>query len=602
MAGDYHIEDIYQGGYSSLNPEYGSLFTGYRINASSLGTPSAPPGQQGDLITNLSKSISTGQKVVELSLLNPEIIDSIPKQHMAEARKMAEIAGVEVTVHGPLVEASGATDRGYDEQQRKLSEQRILQAMERSHELDSKGNISVTFHTTNGAPGPIWQKEKGKPEEVLMMPVVNQETGQIGIVRKEEKYYPGIGKEVKDVNDELRIMNNSEWINNLTQIETYKKDADELMSGAVLELAPIFKGNKKITAADLNPNQQRALGNMQKAEIFLDNVQSSFNSLYNKAYKYSDEDSRKKLGEIHSLWQKETEFWKKDLESNNKDPTSVRASLTFRESELLDKSISAIKEIYRGNAPKLFKPAEEYTIQKGSQSFGNAAWESYKKFKEKSPVMNIENPPAGFGLSRADDVKNMVEMSRNQFVKRAVEKGMSENDAKRQAEKLIGATWDLGHINQLRKFGFSGKDIIKEAEKIKPYVKHVHLSDNFGAENTELPPGMGNVDFKEVMEKLGKKGKDAKKIVEAFHWVQSQKSSPFDVSLQALGSPLYGQNTGIYWNQIAGLQQGYFGGYGMTFPQINYETFGAGFSNLPSELGGQRQGSQGSRMSGRPME
>ena len=240
-------------------------------------------------------------------------------------------------------------------------------------------------------------------------------------------------------------------------------------------------------------------------------------------------------------------------------------------------------------------------MQQSVQSFGNAAWESYKKFKGKSPVMNIENPPAGFGLSRAKDVKNMVEGAREQFVKRAVDKGMSKNDAKREAEKLIGATWDLGHINQLRKFGFSGKDIIKEAEIIKPYVKHVHLSDNFGAENTELPPGMGNVDFKEVMKKLGKKGKEAKKIVEAFHWVQSQKSSPYDVSLQALGSPLYGMSMAPYWNQVAGLQQGYFS-YGMMLPQIHYETFRAGFSNLPAELGGQRQGGQGGRMSGNPME
>jgi len=37
-------------------------------------------------------------------------------------------------------------------------------------------------------------------------------------------------------------------------------------------------------------------------------------------------------------------------------------------------------------------------------------------------------------------------------------------------------------------------------------------------------------------------------------------------------------------------------------PQVNYETFGAGFSRLPAELGGQFPGAQGSRMSGRPME
>ena len=46
----------------------------------------------------------------------------------------------------------------------------------------------------------------------------------------------------------------------------------------------------------------------------------------------------------------------------------------------------------------------------------------------------------------------------------------------------------------------------------------VHLSDNFGMEHTELPMGMGNVPLKEVMEKLGQKGYEARKIIEAGHW------------------------------------------------------------------------------------
>ena len=56
-----------------------------------------------------------------------------------------------------------------------------------------------------------------------------------------------------------------------------------------------------------------------------------------------------------------------------------------------------------------------------------------------------------------------------------------------------------------------------------------------------------------------------------------------------------------HWGQTPGLQEGYFLGYGQVLPQIHYETFGAGFSRLPQELGGQVAGG-GSRMSGRPME
>ena len=56
----------------------------------------------------------------------------------------------------------------------------------------------------------------------------------------------------------------------------------------------------------------------------------------------------------------------------------------------------------------------------------------------------------------------------------------------------------------LRKEGYSEKDIVKQTEIIAPFVKHVHLSDNFGFEHTELPMGMGNVPLKEIMEKLQK--------------------------------------------------------------------------------------------------
>ena len=96
--------------------------------------------------------------------------------------------------------------------------------------------------------------------------------------------------------------------------------------------------------------------------------------------------------------------------------------------------------------------------------------------------------------------------------------------------------------------------------------------------------------------------KEAKKIVEAAQWWQHFQSPPVQATLELIGSPIYADGVGPYWNQTAGLQQGYFEGMGMMLPQINYETFGAGFSQLPVELGGQRAGAQGSRMSGRGME
>jgi sugar phosphate isomerase/epimerase len=596
MASDYIIENIYQGGYSSLKPNHGDIFSGYRTSSEKLGTPSAPPGEQGNLMANLSKSVATGQKAVELSLLNSEAIDAIPKQHLEDTKRIAELAGVSLSIHGPLVDASGASERGYDKQQRETAERQIFNALERSNKLDSKGNISVTFHTTNGAPGTIWKKEKGEAREYLM-PIVNQETGQITAAIEEERFIPGRVNEKGEVEgipfnaqDSLEMKNNTEWSDSLDKVEFNRENAERIMRDVhpilIAKFTQIREKQSKgeqINSNDISPEEYEEIKKVYSADAYLGEARRTASSLFDQAYKYGTKEEKEYLTRL-------SQEYGMTVQKAGLNPT-IQSQALFE----LRRNLEKVK-------PEIWKSAEEYTIQEGTKSFGNAAWKAYKEFGDKSPILNIENPPAGMGASRADNVKEMVEGSRKQFVENAMKDGMSKPQAEKNAEKLIGATWDVGHINQLRKFGFSGEDIIKEAEKIAPYVKHVHLSDNFGAENTELPPGMGNVDFEGQMKKLGKRGEDATKIVEAFHWVQGMKSSPYGVSLQALGSPIYSMQMGPYWNQVAGLEQGYFGGYGNTFPQINYETFGGSFSHLPVELGGQRPGAQGGRISGTPME
>ncbi len=183
---------------------------------------------------------------------------------------------------------------------------------------------------------------------------------------------------------------------------------------------------------------------------------------------------------------------------------------------------------------------------------------------------------------------------------------MSQSQAESAAEKTIGVTWDVGHINMLRKYGYGKEKLIEQAEIIAPLVKHVHLSDNFGFEHTELPMGMGNVPLKEIMGKLEQEGFKGKKIVEALAWWQhfSEQGAnpPLMSTFQAIGPPIYSTGMAPYWNQSSGFEQGYYSGQGPTLPQINYEMQGGGFSQLPTELGGQRPGAQGGRMSGKPME
>ncbi len=159
----------------------------------------------------------------------------------------------------------------------------------------------------------------------------------------------------------------------------------------------------------------------------------------------------------------------------------------------------------------------------------------------------------------------------------------------------------MGHINLLRKGGFGKEKIIEETKKIAPYVKHVHLTDNFGFADTHLPIGMGEVPTKEMMKELEKAGYSGKHIVEAGGFVAQFKTSPHPYVLEALGSPLYSAYMQPFWNQARGTYGSYSAGYGTMLPEQHFSMYGAGFSTLPTELGGQLPGKQ-SRFSGTPTE
>ena len=160
----------------------------------------------------------------------------------------------------------------------------------------------------------------------------------------------------------------------------------------------------------------------------------------------------------------------------------------------------------------------------------------------------------------------------------------------------------------LRKYGYEEKDIIKEAEKIAPLVKHVHLSDNFGFEHTELPMGMGNVPIEEFLEYMKKHGKlkNVTSVLESAGTAIHLGIPPVHTeALQTLGvgSPAWSISPNWYESS----QNYFFGGsnyasagFGNILPQGHFSEYGAGFSQLPTATGGMRP-DQKSKFSNTPM-
>jgi sugar phosphate isomerase/epimerase len=572
---------LYGGNPSSLDPEFSGYFSGYRVPAGQLAATTNP--QTANILKEVSDKVSSGVKSIELTMIQPQIFESVPKQYLKEVNRLAKLTGLNISVHGPVINPSGVSQQGFNEIDREKVERTLTNSLAMSQEVNPDGNVIMTVHSSEGLPSPEIVKEEGKAV-IKGMFVVDKDKGRITRVEEEIKYRPGaiaagkIEGKKETVEDQIDTLNSTQWDNELFTALQNKERGDQILDQGYELIAPQWAQyvQGKLDPKNLTPTQFDLIQRAQNAHQFISESERTLNASFDKAWKMSegDEERRKDLKKIAE------DFGK------NANPANLR-----QHSQAMQNLMNGLKHV----EPELFEPLDTFAMKTSSKTFGNAAFSAFKDYQKKgknAPILSIENPPVGQQFSRGEDIKNMVENSRKVFAENAMkELGMSESEARKAAEKHIGATWDVGHINMIRKEGFDENDVVRESEQVKPFIKHIHLSDNFGLEHTELPMGMGNVPLAKIMEKLGKSADEVQKVAEIssmfrFHGVQQ---FPFKEMLTGLGSPIY--SSGIpYWNQAAGFEQGYFGGYGQFLPQKHFEMYGGGFSQLPAELGGNIQG------------
>ena len=608
-----NYEALFSGGYSSLSPTYGN-FIGYRLNSGKIGSPTSI--QTANQINEVVSRIREGVKNVEIQTIDPAVFEQIPKEHFKEIRALTKLTGVKASVHAPIIDPAGFGEQGYGgEQAREDAERRLFSVIEKSHEIDPQANVPVVIHSVGQTPGYQYAPdEKKKPgeegrfrEKTLIL--INQETKQMVPVEEEKRFRltptkgdKGFNKEgvIEPPREYVDSVNENEWMNRLSNIDFYKQRAEEKQNNAILYLADIKdqKINQEFLEnfKNLPSEQVKAYQDLKDSEISLENIRMNLATSFDRAYKYGDDEQREELAKL-------AEEYQKKLKEIHKEGMKV---ITPHENlKLYDETTRKLFALTSGKAPELFKPVEEFAMEKAAETFGNVAFKSWEKFNkngEKAPMLAIENMYQGMAFSRAEDMEKLIKKAREQFVENAKEKGMDSGEAKEQAKKLIGVTWDVGHLNMMRKHGFTEEDVVEETKKIAPLVKHIHITDNFGYSDSHLPPGMGNVPIKKIMEELEKKGalKDSRAVIEAGGFVQHFKTSPHPFVLSAFGSPLYGMKAAPYWNQAKGTQGGYFGFPLAYLPEQHFSMYGSGFSSLPEELRGQMPGTR-SRFSGTEM-
>ena len=599
-------ETLYQGSDNIFMPKY--VTSKYETNAGSLGMSLDP--RTANQLSEINTKINPGIKHIEVSAISPEVMDSIPDIHLDEMRRLSQLTGVSTSLHAPIIEASGVGQKGgWEESNRIGAERQLSSSLIRAHRLDPKGNVSVTVHSTAQLPELITKIKVDGEQKTTGMLIINPETGKITTIEDQKKFFPKEGEKggIFDAEkprkfntaEELDKINKDTWTSEVSDINrqvTYGQDILE----RVKKNYPVPEDLYKEIARGVDVNELEYEGDKEifkdiqrdivHGQIYLKGAYRELQKVFDNAYQNALKDNNKE--DIYKLKRYAEDITPMIKTGIDQDPQAL--------SEVLEKGIKVLNEIKE--TPKIWREMNDFVIDQAAKSYGNAATAAYKEFHDTAPVLNIENPPAGQGLSRGEDLKNLVEASRKVVVENLKKDGMSDSEAKQAAKKLIGATWDVGHINMIRKMGYSEQDVVEETRKIAPFVNHVHLSDNFGLDHTELPMGMGNVPLKQMMEKLGEKGFEGKKIIEAGNWWQhfadKGGGNPFKPSLEGMNSPIYSIGAAPYWSTPPTFGA-YYMGHGPINPAVHHRLYGSGFENLPLELGGEIQGERG-RFSGTP--
>jgi len=417
---EYDTGSIYQGGASSLDPNYGALFTGYHVPSGELGAPTKP--DTANQLQQVSQLLSQGIVPIEIGTIDPNVFDQIPKQHFKEIGRMAKLTGAKISVHAPVqLEVSGMTEQGWSEASRELAERQLKDVIDKSIEADTSGNMPVTIHSS-GLPGTEYSIQDGK-KKIEKIIIVDRETGKpVQALEEERLYSPDakelksevleklnrgeIGKEEVRKEDFIRVplekgellsperrldsLNSTQWDNSISQLIFNKERADEILSQNQVQIQHFLEdyNAKRITEEVMTPSQIQALNHLRNAQTYLEDTRQSVKGLFNKAYKNGTQEERKLLKDF-------SETFQKDL---SKDPSPTGQSAA------LQGLLFNLKEI----SPQLFIPVEKFAIDKSSQTFANVAFHSFNKYKDKSPMISIENMFPGMAFSAGSEMKELI--------------------------------------------------------------------------------------------------------------------------------------------------------------------------------------------------
>jgi len=557
--------------YDNLRFEY-AHFNSLDFGSYGLGASVTPMGSQ---LMTTNTAINWGLQNLEVNLgtqmsfQQAGHLAQLGKIEREELIRLAKLNKVNLSVHAPLLCPAGGQGNAISEIARVKAVQEFEQTLDFVDQIGrsmNKKHVPVVIHAVNAVPG--------NPMPDKYMYVIDRERGEIVPIEAKEvaydkSYLEGMGlKEGVDFKPipgkpghyELlpqgRLkMYNKRMVDNLRYQEAHtaywRKHYEEQLKAVGIQLAELERNPKKVEKELIDK------GRLDLLEVA-------------RMYRAIKEEEEQHKAEMRHLLRKYTD-----------EKGNLR---------ILDSPDNVAKE----------------QIKKTFVELGLKAYE-----KKSQPMIVIENFYPEHALSNPEKLAEAVKEIRQSLAEELVrKKGLSRDAARKVANELIGITLDIGHLNLFKKYInpktgklYSDKEILEWVKKVYPYIKHVHITDNFGDIDAHLPIGWGTAPIKEAIEILRKKGWKGRAILETFGAIPyGQQAFGVAQSLYQMGVPLV--PGGPSWDMAFGtyFQTGYAFTTGPILPDVNFQTYGVGFSGLPYATGAQIGGQKpGERFAGTPM-
>ncbi|MBW3020023.1 hypothetical protein KY334_01895 [Candidatus Woesearchaeota archaeon] len=548
-----------------------------------------------DQLQELKAKIKMGVSKVELGFvgrgktmgntISPETYGEDERQDL---RELAKLNDIELTTHtapdaGPL---SGLGQGGFDEATRKQVVDEVKRAIDFAADVAEGG--AVVAHTGEFE-RPLYEseiadREEGKRKTFLkhgtneeednesrvgVKFLVDERTGEVireTAIRKDQKFYmPEVDIHGNIIEGEKEVKERDwNWV-----VAKTKEHNDWVKQ----EREKAIREGKQINEKDyqeLKPENW----------MFQQKINQNISSLNGNIAHYSElaSDYEKRGGE-HA---------KEHAKSMRESVLQMKGQI--EELKLKQKHAKSIEEVGVEKTARSLAELGMYTRDRQLKRENDTG----EKFKRDLFVAPENIAPESYG-GHPQELKRLVLEGRKKMANLLhIQKGLSQEEAKKEARNHIRATFDVGHANTWRRYFQGSDEDFKKwvVDQVKDLTKddiigHIHLSDNFGYHDEHVVPGQGTApltdsikEIKNMMKKSGKKD-DIDFIIEAGRhgnqaWIRG---------LKEVSSPIYGISRPNYSDPWGIIHKSYFsstappyfviGQYGDSFGERMKKDFGA---------------------------